>query len=75
MEYLKCARCHQQLTTDMEMEYSATNNEYYCGTECADNAYYNDMRSEPVVFGSEDQMNVDDDILECDEWGKVYRAA
>ena len=75
MEYLKCSRCHKQLTVEMEIEYSATNNEYYCGTDCAEDAYYNYMRSEPVIFGDEDQITVDDDILECDIYGKVYRAA
>lgn len=75
MDYLKCSRCHKQLTVEMEVEYSATNNEFYCGTECADDAYYEYMRSEPVYFDRDEQANIDDNLLSYDVYGKIYRAA
>ena len=47
---MRCANCEKELTTKMEVEYSAWLTEYYCSPKCATDRYFNYMESTPVDF-------------------------
>lgn len=49
MEVIKCKNCLKELTENMEVEYSDEINEFFCDPACAQDYYFDVMRSGPVI--------------------------
>jgi hypothetical protein len=49
VEVIKCKNCKQELTENMEVEYSDEINEFFCKPDCATDYYYDLLRSGPVI--------------------------
>ena len=45
---VKCPRCHKNIDTKMELEYSDILNTVCCSPDCATNIYYEYLRSSPL---------------------------
>lgn len=54
MENLKCATCGKILTVKDEVEYSSELGEYFCGTECAIDRYFEHLGSSPLELNSDE---------------------
>lgn len=49
---MKCANCEKELTSKMEIEYSAHITEYYCSPDCATDRYFNYLESTSIDFSN-----------------------
>lgn len=61
MEIMKCESCSQELTSEMEIEYSESLTSYFCHPNCAMDYYFNEMQSTP--------FDVKDKVDELEEYG------
>lgn len=70
MPVIKCRNCDNELTENMEIEYSEELTSFFCKPDCAMNYYFDYMRSTPFDVKDKDNNVVERNIKIID--GKLY---